>query len=147
MVMISSIIYCIIFLGVYAWAQISTRCKEFLSKNINSINSCIFLLYFILRAVSDSLLYFAVEKNNKDENDSSFALIANFIQSLFSRTKWFLLYYLVSLAENARIKIKYKEKLEFDIENKKWGRQKKLFFILYLIATVVIASSAVLYFT
>ena len=109
-VMISSIIYCLIFIGVYSWAQFKTSCKEFLSKNINSINSCIFLIYFIIRAFLDSLLYFALKKDPlTDSNHPLLAQIVNLISSIFSRAKWILLYYLVSLAEDARIKIKYKE--------------------------------------
>lgn len=117
-VMISSIIYCIIFFVVYIWAQCSTNWKELMSKNINSINSCIFLLYFLIRAVSDSVFYFALKKDpSTDLNHPLLAQIANLISSIFSRAKWILLYYLVSLAEDARIKIKYKEELEFNNEN------------------------------
>jgi hypothetical protein len=79
-VMISSIIYCIIFLGLYTWAQISTSCKEFLNKNINSVNSCILLLFFIIKAALDSLYYFAVENDPSiNLNGSLFAQIAVFI--------------------------------------------------------------------
>ena len=145
--MISSIIYCVIFLGVYTWAQISTRCKEFLNKNINSVNSCILLLFFIIRSVSDSLYYFAVENDPSiNLNGSLFAQIAVFIQSLFSRAKCFVLYYLVSLAEDAKIKIKYDEiEQVFDnIEKKKWERRKKLCFSVYLTAAGLVIISAVL---
>ena len=144
--MISSIIYCVIFLGVYTWAQISTRCKEFLNKNINSVNSCILLLFFIIRAVSDSLYYFAVENDPSiNLNGSLFAQIAVFIQSLFSRAKCFVLYYLVSLAEDTNIKIKYDDlELELDIQKKKWERRKKLCFSIYLTAAGLVIISAVL---
>ena len=144
--MISSIIYCVIFLGVYTWAQISTRCKEFLNKNINSVNSCILLLFFIIRAVSDSLYYFAVENDPSiNLNGSLFAQIAVFIQSLFSRAKCFVLYYLVSLAEDTNIKIKYDDlELEVDIQKKKWERRKKLCFSVYLTVAGLVVISAVL---
>ena len=144
--MISSIIYCTIFLGVYTWAQISTRCKEFLSKNINSVNSCILLLFFIIRAVSDSLFYFALQDDlSINLNGSLLAQIAVFTQSLFSRAKCFVLYYLVSLAEDTNIKIKYEDlESELDIQKKKWERRKKLCFSVYLTAAGLVIISAVL---
>ena len=145
--MISSIIYCIIFLGVYTWAQISTSCKEFLNKNINSVNSCILLLFFIIRAALDSLYYFAVENDPSiNLNGSLFAQIAVFIQSIFSRAKCFVLYYLVCLAEDAKIKIKY-DQLGEEIDNnekKKWERRKILCFSVYLTVAVMIVISTVL---
>ena len=143
--MISSIIYCIIFLGAYTWAQILTRCKEFLSKNINSVNSCIILLFFILRAVSDSLYYLAIQNDpSLNLNGSLFAQIANFVSSTFSRAKCFLLYWLVSLIEDAKINIKYDE---LHIENKKWEIRKKVCFYVYFTAAALVIICAVLYFT
>ena len=144
-VMFSSIIYCIIFLGVYTWAQISTRCKEFLSKNINSVNSCLILLFFILRAVSDSLFYLVIQNDPSiNLNGSLLAQITNFVSSIFSRAKCFLLYWLVSLIEDVKIKIKSDEVY---IKKNKWERRKKVCFYAYFTASALAVICAVLYFT
>jgi len=98
--MASSLFNAGFFLLTFSVVLILIRGKVFLGL---SLVLTIFIVFFITRGITDTFLYLASQEDNAKKK--LLEQVANVISTLFSRVKWFMLYYFVIQAQEVRIRI------------------------------------------
>jgi len=99
--MISSLANAGIFMIVYICVLIKIKGKVFLGLGLLLWLFCIF---FIARGATDTIRYIAFSGESKP-HDHLLNKIADMTSTLFSRIKWFVLYYFVIQAQEVRVKL------------------------------------------
>ena len=110
LVMVTSILYCFFFLVccVYVYIYRKTKIQDY-PKRLTALY-IIFLIYFGIRVAIDTSFFLAVIKNPKtEENDTFWEQLVTVISTIFSRLKYFFVYYFVALAEDVRIEMQTKK--------------------------------------
>lgn len=70
--------------------------------------------------------------------------VANIGSTLFSRVKWFMLYYFVIQAQEVRIRVQAESQEEYSLKQGVWRRKKYFILTLFLFASVIILMSTFL---
>jgi hypothetical protein len=108
LVMVTSILYFIVFLVYCIYGCLNTKIQDYPKRLIAFY--IIFLIYFVIRVAIDTSFFFAVIKNPKtEENDTFWEQLVTVISTIFSRLKYFFVYYFVALAEDVRIEMQTKK--------------------------------------
>jgi hypothetical protein len=89
-VMISSLTNVALFTSCFIFVLIKVKGKIFLGLGVVLF---IFETFFIIRGLTDTFLYYI--KKDETIEDETFSTIANVVSTIFSRVKWFTLYYFV----------------------------------------------------
>ena len=99
--MISSLANACIFMLVFLCVLIKIRGRVFLGLGLLL---WLFGIFFIARGTTDTIRYIAFAGEEKP-HDVILNKIADLTSTLFSRIKWFVLYYFVIKAQEVRVKL------------------------------------------
>ncbi len=105
----------------------------------------LYQIFFILSAVLSTMFLYYKENNLFDETSIFFKYITffNCFNSIITRIKWFILYYLTMQMKFIVIKLKSETLIEYKKEMKSWNIKQFLIYIVFslLAASIVIVST------
>ena len=106
----------------------------------------LFVIFFIARGFTDTFKFIAFY-GEKKPHDIMLNKIADLTSTLFSRIKWFVLYFFVIQAQEVRIKLQSASPEEFNLQSSIWRRKKYFILSVFFFASIVIVASTFLNFT